>query len=257
MQVIKNYESVWFQITDFLKKSVPDLGLMSDKSMDTICHLVETSLKCSGSSYAIANLVYFLYNDKYIVSKLKTKCWYFHDGTRWIQSEVGPYYELSTNIVAIYESFKLSLMNIIDNYLYENIDNDEVSIENVKNILLDKINKCDAIIIKLKNVNSKENICKECAYLFYDHKFIKQIDRNPYLICFRNGVLDLRGNQFRKGHSSDLITLMIECDFKFPTKSSEKNKMNELIEQFQLFRKNIVDSRNSRISNMYFPITNE
>jgi len=185
------------------------------------------------------------------------KCWYFYDGTRWIQSEVGPYYELSTNIVAIYESFKLSLMNIIDNYLYENIDNDEVSIENVKNILLDKINKCDAIIIKLKNVNSKENICKECAYLFYDHKFIKQIDRNPYLICFRNGVLDLRGNQFRKGHSSDLITLMIECDFKFPTKSSEKNKMNELIEQFQLFRKNIVDSRNSRISNMYFPITNE
>ena len=128
---------------------------------------------------------------------------------------------------------------------------------NLKKVLLEKIYKCDIIIVKLKNVNSKENICKECVYLFYESTFAREIDTNPYLICFRNGVLDLRGNKFRKGESSDMITLMIDYDFKFPSKSLDKKNMSELIEQFQLFRKKIIDSRTSKHKTTFSPLNDE
>lgn len=252
MQMMSGSESIQYQIMDAFKQHTAKFEL-SSKSPDTIHHLVDTSLKCSGSTYALANLIFFLYNEKYVVSRLKTKSWYFHDGIRWISSEVGPYYELSTEIVSIYECLKTSILNVLDEYMCS--DAYDETKESVKNLFLEKSNKCDRIIEKLKNVNSKENICKECVYMFYNPNFMSKIDRNPYLVCFRNGVLDLQGNKFRKGEPSDMITIMIDMDFKFPlymrNDSADKTQINTLIEQFQVYRKNINEQRHIKIKTLF------
>ena len=63
----------------------------------------------SNYSYDIAKLVYYLYKDDYVCGKLKNKLWYHFKNNKWIITELGPYNELSNNIVKIFEKYKLEI----------------------------------------------------------------------------------------------------------------------------------------------------
>ena len=166
------------------------------------------------NSYDIAKIVYYLYKDDYVCGKLKNKLWYHYENHKWKQTELGPYKELSTNIVELFEK-------------YDSQINDE------------KINeKVNAIIFKLKNVSFKESVCRECTYLFYDPDFIMNLDRNINLICFNNGVLDIRNKTFRDGIKSDKISLSIGKNY-----DDNDEKMDAIINQFIQFRKKILEKR--------------
>ena len=167
------------------------------------------------NSYDISKIVYYLYQDDYVCGKIKSKIWYHFENHKWKQTELGPYKELSTNIVSLFEKYK------------ELVINDELS--------LDKVN---IIITKLKNVTFKESICRECIYLFYDSDFINSLDRNINLICFNNGVWDIRNKVFRDGVKTDNISLSIGINY-----DDGDDKMDHIINQFIQFRKKILIKR--------------
>jgi phage/plasmid-associated DNA primase len=206
----------------------------------------------NGSTYDIANLVYYLYNDKYVVARIKNKLWYHYDGMKWKATEIGPYYELSSDVVKIYENYIE-----IENENKEKIMSDSLNCEtehersNLKNAL-DKLNsiigKMQDIIKKLKNVNIKEQICKECLYLFYDPDFLHKLDKNFYLVCFQNGVLDLNSNEFRQGNPDDLLSIMIEKDFLYPRTMNEKKDMTKIIDEFNNHRVKVINKRKSKVN---------
>jgi len=166
------------------------------------------------NSYDIAKIVYYLYKDDYVCGKLKNKLWYHFEHHKWKQTELGPYKELSTNIVNLFEEYK------------RNINNDQV---------IDKVN---AIVFKLKNVSFKESVCRECTYLFYDSDFIMNLDRNINLICFNNGVWDIRNKTFRDGVKDDKISLSIGRKY-----DDNDDKLDSIINQFIQFRKKILEKR--------------
>ncbi len=166
------------------------------------------------NSYDIAKIVYYLYKDDYVCGKLKNKLWYHFEDHKWKQTELGPYKELSTNIVNLFEEYK------------NNINNDQV---------IDKVN---AIVFKLKNVSFKESVCRECTYLFYDSDFIMNLDRNINLICFNNGVWDIRNKTFRDGVKDDKISLSIGRKY-----DDNDDKLDSIINQFIQFRKKILEKR--------------
>lgn len=167
------------------------------------------------NSYDIAKIVYYLYKDDYVCGKLKNKLWYHFEDHKWKQTELGPYKELSTNIVNLFEEYKKN-----------NIDNEQV---------IDKVN---AIVFKLKNVSFKESVCRECTYLFYDSDFIMNLDRNINLICFNNGVWDIRNKTFRDGVKDDKISLSIGRKY-----DDNDDKLDSIINQFIQFRKKILEKR--------------
>ena len=166
------------------------------------------------NSYDIAKIVYYLYKDDYVCGKLKNKLWYHYEDHKWKQTELGPYKELSTNIVQLFEKYK------------SDIDDEKIN---------DKVN---AIIFKLKNVSFKESVCRECTYLFYDPDFIMNLDRNINLICFNNGVWDIRNKTFRNGIKNDKISLSIGKNY-----DDSDEKMDAIINQFIQFRKKILEKR--------------
>lgn len=167
------------------------------------------------NSYDIAKIVYYLYKDDYVCGKLKNKLWYHFEDHKWKQTELGPYKELSTNIVNLFEEYKKN-----------NINNEQV---------IDKVN---AIVFKLKNVSFKESVCRECTYLFYDSDFIMNLDRNINLICFNNGVWDIRNKTFRDGVKDDKISLSIGRKY-----DDNDDKLDSIINQFIQFRKKILEKR--------------
>lgn len=196
---------------------------------------VNMSLSCC--TYDIAKVVHFCYKSKYVVAKLKAKQWYMFDGVKWRLTEIGPYYELSSEMVKIYESYRKR----------EEAQYDGAFTDQEKEILDKKILAFDTIVQKLKNVNSKEQICKECLYLFYDPDFIYKLDKIDQLICFQNGVLNLDNNKFQIGDPEDYLSIMIECDFTYPRTSIEKKALTEIIESYQSFRLNILNKRKNKL----------
>ena len=219
-----------------------------------LTELVNDSL--DGTIYDIAQVVYHLYKDIYKVATLKTKLWYVFDGLKWIQSELGPYYELSENVVEIYQNFidkeiekKTTVSEQITFYESTNECTDHERSE-LKNSLkkIDKtLFKTEKIILKLKNVNSKEAICKECLYLFYDYDFLYRLDTNKDLICFQNGILDLKNNVLRIGHEIDNISIIVNANFERPKTKKQKLELTMLLEEFNEFRTNITEKRKNEL----------
>ena len=62
----------------------------------------------------------------------------------------------------------------------------------------------------INKINYKENLIKELrAECFIEH----DIDSNPFLLGFPNGVLDLQTNEFRKGRPDEYITMKCGVDY--------------------------------------------
>jgi hypothetical protein len=193
----------------------------------------------SGTSYDIARLVHYIYKDHYRVARLKTKSWYVHDGMKWKPTEVGPYFELSTSIAQLF-----------DTYLHIN-STIPACLEHEEEQLCDKerekkIETIQKILSKLKNVNTKEMICKECVYLFYDPDFLFKLDISPNIVCFNNGVLDIERDDFREGTSDDMISLHIDMNFVPPKLQKDHGELAKVVEQFQEFRIKVVNKRKNR-----------
>ena len=213
---------------------------------------VYTSL--DGSIYDIASLVHFLYKDVYKVAKLKSKIWYVFDGLKWKQSELGPYYELSSNVVEIYTRYLMEEIEkkkmLEEELLIVNQSQTEHELSYLRNSLKKNENTIQSFqknIQKLKNVNTKEAICKECLYLFYDPDFLCILDTNPNLICFKNGILDLKNNLLRAGNFSDNVSLMINMNFYVPNTQKEKLDFSKLIEEYNKFRAKITMKRQNKL----------
>jgi hypothetical protein len=209
----------------------------------------------NGTIYDIAQLVNYIYKDIYKVAKLKSKIWYFFDGLKWTPSELGPYYHLSTNIVEVYESFineekdkKNILLDQIEAYVEEIQTEQEINhYKNTLKVTERTISALEKIVCKLKNVNSKEAICKECLYLFYDPDFLSSLDIHSHLICFLNGILDLNSNKLRQGQYSDNISIAINVNFVSPKTKKEKTELSILLEDFHKFRYSITSKRRNKL----------
>jgi len=190
---------------------------MFDLNDNKLKNLLIQSL--SGNSYDIAKIVYYLYKDDYVCGKLKSKLWFKFNNNKWKTTELGPYNELSNNIVQLYIKFSETFEN--------NKDNEKI-IEQINNN-----------IIKLKNVSFKETVCRECLYLFYDPEFIIKLDRKIHLICFKNGIWDMNNKILRSGLKNDYISLSIDSNYN----TNEIDNIDYIINQFLEFRKKILIKR--------------
>ena len=70
-----------------------------------------------------------------------------------------------------------------------------------------------SVIVNLKNKAYKDRIIAEAGNLFYDKNFIRQLNENPYLVGFDNGVFDLKNGKFRDGQPEDLISKTCGYDY--------------------------------------------
>ena len=69
------------------------------------------------------------------------------------------------------------------------------------------------ITYQLRELNKKETFLKECSIMFSDPEFEEKLDSNPDLICFNNGVYDLKLAYFRDGCPDDNLSLCTNIDY--------------------------------------------
>jgi hypothetical protein len=210
--------------------------------------LIENSI--NGALYDIASVVHNILRNRYVSARLKNKLWFKFDGLKWKQIEEGPYYELSIAILRIYEEFLNELLekdNCLKYELAEGVINsEENSIELVLKNVQNDISKVNIIIDKLKNVNFKEALCKECLYMFYDPDFMARLDKDEHVICFKDTIYNMRNKTHRNGEPSDMISIYIDMEFIDPKTEEDHSKLNDLIDNFTSFRKLLLKKRKPR-----------
>jgi len=93
------------------------------------------------------------------------------------------------------------------------------------------------ISTNLKKTTHKDNIMKETRDLFYDRRFLEQLDSNPYLLCFNNGVIDFKLKTFRKGNPEDCLSKCTGIDYITP--ENAKKYHAQTIQDIQDFMRKV------------------
>lgn len=164
---------------------------------NTIDNFVEETLK-RPSEYDFAYVLSQMFKDRYVCTNVKTKQWYMFKNHRWTLDEGNTLRNLiSKDMHELYQAKQQSIVDIMSRYGPD----DEEYLK-----CKDRINDVSKISLKFKKTTDKNNIMTEAAEIFWDGEFIKHMDENRYLLCFSNGVVDIKNREFRPGYPSDYIT---------------------------------------------------
>ena len=173
--------------------------------MNTIEHYMDEAVE-SATEYDLAQVLKQIYKDKYVCVNLdKRGTWYVFKNHRWVLDK-GLSLRMCIS-TTMYDLFVRKLENFLKKF-----NNKEITDENNK-FLGEKSKTLYSIKDKLKKTTDKNNIMREAAELFYDDKFVRNMDQNKNLMCFNNGVVDFENKVFRDGIPEDYITKCTKIDY--------------------------------------------
>lgn len=165
-----------------------------------VSNYLQNNLDCEHND--VATLLHLKYQYQYTCSDLKFNSWYEFKNHRWIEIQKAK--ELRDKIsTELYNEYS----NLSATYKRQHLNDPE------NHELKDKIDICKKLLKMVKNTPFKELVMKECEYLFNNRNFEKLLDTNKNLVCFNNGVYDLKMMEFRNGCPDDFITLCTEIDY--------------------------------------------
>jgi P4 family phage/plasmid primase-like protien len=139
----------------------------------------------------ISKLIYRLYGEKFVCSNPEKNEWYYFNCIRWVK-----------------ENKSFNLRKLMINEVFTKVENYRRQL--IKEGGSEELIKNYHNILKLLGSGHKLN-CLELE--FYNSKFYNIIDQNKDLIGFENGIYDLTLMEFRKGSSSDYISLSTRYEY--------------------------------------------
>jgi P4 family phage/plasmid primase-like protien len=157
------------------------------------------------TDYDFATVLKKLCGDTYVCSSIKDKTWYVFRNHCWVQDKGTTIRNIiSTDMYNVYVARRDKTMSDI-----ENTPSDDPKYEK----MLALVKQLNIIIPKLRMGTEKNNIMREAMEVLYDEEFDKRVDKNKYLLCCRNGVIDLKNCVFRNGHPNDYITKCTNIEY--------------------------------------------
>jgi P4 family phage/plasmid primase-like protien len=191
----------------------------------TVDYFIEKTVSFDQTSCGdtdIARVLHALYKDRYVCPGIKAGEWYEFVNNRWRKVDSGTTLRkaISDQLRDLYNNKITGTMNglLVSG---EPKEKDDGELFKKRSQIIISINK------RLSDSNGKDRIMKEAKELFYDYEFLNKLDTNPYLLCFKNGVVDFKEKTFRKGHPEDNISMCTNIDY-FPLDSKHKPIVDEI-----------------------------
>jgi P4 family phage/plasmid primase-like protien len=219
---------------DFIS-DIKDIKIFNDDEKDYM--LLEA---LNGDDDPMANLLYIISNKRFHYTA--ESGWWMWNGI-WKaggQAELTSVlrYEISSLLLKVRLLYKdLAKFNYNNNSNNSNNSNTSNSSYNSNNsfnnnydkkiLMIDKIRK------RLCSREYKQKIIGESEWVFAskcNKNFEKLLDSNPYLICFQNGVYDLKHMLFRETQPEDFISITLDYDYADTIDDSYKKDLNNFFE---------------------------
>lgn len=211
----------------------------------TIDYYVEKTIKASSTKknsdrtgcgdFDLANVLYQLYKGEYVCVSVKANIWYQYKNNRWVEIDSGTTLRksISVQLRELYNQKSFGFMRTITTE--DGGEDTQAITENVQPSKQEDTATARSIRIlnicqRLSSTNDKKNIMTEAKELFYDGSFLEKLDNNPYLLCFKNGVIDFKEKIFRKGQPEDNISMTTDIDYVKLDPVKHKKIMDEINE---------------------------
>jgi P4 family phage/plasmid primase-like protien len=207
---------------------------------ETIDYFLEETIRTRGVSTSkhddrsgcgdtdIAKVLYELFKHNYVCVSVKGNIWYQYVNNRWKEVDSGTTLRkaISEQLRDLYSQKTFTAMTsmIVNGEQDENHSSED---DPTKRRTIRILNICT----RLSDSNGKDKIMKEAKELFHDETFLQKMDTNPYLLCFKNGVIDFKEKCFRKGHPEDNISMCTNIDY-IPLNPSVHQKIMDEINDF-------------------------
>jgi P4 family phage/plasmid primase-like protien len=204
---------------------------------DEIDKKISMTIKDDGNTpYDIALVLKELYEDIYVCSNISKNIWYEFKNHRWNRMDSGfkLFLNISDQLVNYYK-------NKIKDIRRKEVELDDADLEDKNEkieVYATKKKNIEKIIRMLKVTSFKKSLMEECRNLFYDPKFMENLDEiSRHLLCFNNGVYDLDNLTFRDGTPQDYISYTTGVDY------IEYTENNPEIEKVQSVLREMHDTR--------------
>jgi phage/plasmid-associated DNA primase len=193
---------------------------------DTLDQWMYRSLNVNAADTEIADVMMFKYGMKYKVSSMEPKVvWYEFRHHRWVAVQKGATLrkKLSKELAPMYENLEKDISKKLAEMIRKSKEDPSnidlaIAVKRGEQVLA----KCGVVLKSLKKPSSKNTLLTELAESLYDEHFNEAKDENPYLICHKNGVYDLKKMHLRDGRPSDCITLSTNINFRKPDSRAVK-----------------------------------
>lgn len=198
----------------------------------------------------IADVFYYMYPNKFMALIKENNSnaeWMVFNNHHWHYGGIKELRELiANNLIHEYHNLLRKLIEEKEEDLFESDDLKEINNENIL--------KVNDLIVKLSNVNKQSCIIKalEEKYSVKPNDIFEKFDTENDLMCFTNGVLNIRTKEFRDGKPEDYITLC--TDIPYTTVKNEP-VYNEVLGFFKsLFEENATEKLNYLLESLAYTL---
>jgi P4 family phage/plasmid primase-like protien len=188
---------------------------------ETVDFFISQTLQ-TATEFDLASVLFNMYKDRFVCVSIKNKTWYEYINHRWHEIDSGNTLRLAISKEMHQIYFEKTCE--ITKKAHSLGDPGEPNREKFMKLS----QKIGDICTMLKKTQSKQNIMREACELFYDKDFISKLDRNPYLLCFNNGVVDFKLKIFRKGQPDDFISKCTNIDYTLYNSMKSAPILNEI-----------------------------
>jgi len=154
----------------------------------------------------LVEVLYHMKKDEFVCVNVRDNIWYQFKDHRWFQIDSGT--TLRSSITTDLRKEYSKKANDLALKMAELPDGDN-RVEAMKK----RLERIMAIVQRLGKTGDKKNMMIEAKDRFYDSEFLKLLDMNPYLMCFRNGIWDFKAKVFRPGKPDDYLSISTGIDY--------------------------------------------
>jgi P4 family phage/plasmid primase-like protien len=189
---------------------------------------VTNAVNTGGAHNDIAKMLHEMYQTEFRCASIKSKVWYQFRGHIWEPIEEGTY--LRAKISDENEGGLLRCFQDQVRHCGQKAASEDDG--PTRKMWEERMKGLKNIMKNLKMAPYKNNIMRECSEVFYDRDFTANLNQNPYLVAFKNGVYDLKTHSFRAGVPEDCISERCPINYRTFEKDSEDiQQIEKIMEQ--------------------------
>ena len=189
----------------YAKQDSPDEyeKMINDKTHNLVIEAV------NGCHNDVAKILFNEYGNEFVCTSISNKEWYQFKDHIWKPLDKGTNLRerISDDNGIIIKQLKYKLHEI--RITLENIEKDDPIRKEVER----KIKKMNDLIRQCKATPFKNHVMVESQEVFYNPEFYNLLNKNPYLVAFKNGVYDFENDVFRDGNPEDYISIALPIEY--------------------------------------------
>ena len=153
-----------------------------------------------GTDKDVATFINMMVSGEYVASNLDEGSWYFFRAPRWRMKEAQTnLFDIISKTTKYYEK----AMDWYNNAQLQCKEKDRVK----------RIETITSVHRKISDVVFTKRVLTRLAYMRIDVNFESRLDAKRYLLCFSDGVYDLKTHSFRPGRKDDYLSMSVGYNF--------------------------------------------